>query len=97
MRVFFSLCYNEKRCAGFTSDKLYPQNQSCQSFVVRTRYKVVTKFVLRKPVSIEYFENSAASTFGATHLDDKTLAHCLDSDAVWLFKAMTAYLQNPAR
>lgn len=47
-----------------------------------TRHVRMTKLVLRKPLSFEYFESTAASTIGMTHLDDIRLAFCSDSDAV---------------
>lgn len=48
------------------------------------RHVRIAKFVLRKSLSFHHVESTAASTFAATHLDNKLLASCLDSDAVLL-------------
>lgn len=61
------------------------------------RNVLITKFVLPKPSSLAQFENAAASTLKVTHLDDKCIASCLDTNAVLLMKAASAYLLSPAR
>lgn len=67
------------------------------SFASYRRHVRITKSVLRKPLSLEYFENTAASTIGVIHVDDKSLPTCSDSDAVLVLEAASAYLLNPAR
>lgn len=47
----------------------------------------VTKFFLLNSMSLECFESSTAFTFAVTHLYDKVLASCSDSDVVLLLKA----------
>lgn len=63
----------------------------------RIRHIRVTKFVLRNPMFLEYFERSTASAFEVTHLDDKILAPCLDPDATLLLQAASACLSSPTR
>lgn len=62
-----------------------------------TQHIRITKFGLRNQMSVEYFQRSAASTFGFTHLDERTLASCSDSEAVHLMKAVSPYLLITAK
>lgn len=61
------------------------------------RHVCVSKLVLRNPGVFEYFDSSAACTFGATHLSNKKLAFCPDSSDVLLFQVAPAHLSCPAR
>lgn len=52
-------------------------------------------FALLNPLSSEYFDSSAASTFGITFLYDKMLASRSNFDTGSLFKVAIAYLSSP--
>lgn len=46
------------------------------SFISCMRRVTVTKFILRNPVTLGFYESSAAPTFRVTHLGDTILASC---------------------
>lgn len=82
----------EDRTVNFEQD-LFVSNLVRESGLATCKWHVnLTKFVLRNPISSEYFEGSAASSFGVIHIKYLILGSCLGSDAALLIKTASAYL-----
>lgn len=61
------------------------------------RHIRVAKTMLRCPEALKFVQDDAPDVFGATHLDDKTLATSRSADTLLLLRAAQHYLQNPDR
>lgn len=95
--VDYGTSFGVARTTDIAQDFLLSNLICGASFASCMRHVHLTKFFLRNPLLFEYFESSAASTLGATHLDNRLLSSCLDYDVALLLKETSAYLSNLAR
>lgn len=95
--IDYRVTFVEAKTADIAQNVLVSNIVPDSSLARYMRHARIAKFVQRKRLSFEYYASTAASTFGVTHLDDKRLALCSDSDAVLLFKAASVSVLNQAR